>query len=368
MNPVRTYLKTSRPSKESIADFVKSLRSPKRNSKSQKSVGQFLDRLETGSEPCASFIKEASTAKVYKVCKHLGADKCSEECTAVKVPKDEFHDFDEGDMRAQRLLQEAVRDTPASAHFNRVLEVLPSPKGPVIVLEYEEQKMGFHTLADILENVEITEGIWKSINFQLISTLYIAQQRVPGFTHNDAHTENILIVPNTHSHICTVTSPAGRKLSHFASMLIKIIDFGQMLAASEKLQTRDGKAIWKDRLWQNKMIDFQRFATWTVWDLSVFDIKENETPEYFQKWISFVMRWLDPRFFVLKGNPDAQGQFLDNGKGMGLAPNKDGAEWMQKTYGPESSFGLGNMLDDPYFDEFVVPELRFSAQAKPKIR
>jgi hypothetical protein len=324
--------------------------------------------LDSGTEPCASFIKEASTAKVYKVCKHLGSGKCGVECTAVKVPKDASHDFDEGDIRAQRLLQDALKNTPAAEHFNRVLEVLDGPKGPVIVLEYEEQKMGFHTLADVLENVEITEGIWKSINFQLISTLFIAQQRVPGFTHNDAHTENILIVPNMHSHICTVTSPAGRKLSHFASTLIKIIDFGQMLAENESLQTRDGKLIWKGRLWQNKMIDFQRFATWTVFDLSVFEFKEKTNPQWFQNWLDFVMRWLDPRFLVLGKYPDAQGQFLDNRSGMGLAPNDKGVEWMQKTYGPDSAFGLGNMLDDPYFDEFVVTELHFSAQARPKIR
>jgi hypothetical protein len=139
-----------------------------------------------------------------------------------------------------------------------------------------------------------------------------------------------------------------------------------VLAADPKLQTQDGKLIWKDSLWKNKMIDFQRFATWVVFDFSVFEYNEKRFPAWFQSWMEFVLRWLDPRFFVL-GDSDAEGQFIDTRQGRGMAPNDEGIAWLNSNYGEDSPFGLGNMLDDPYFDSFLVPELRFSAQIKPRL-
>ena len=348
MKAIRSVLKSRNPNKKEISEFIRN--------------------VEAGAVPCSSFVAEASTAKVFKVCSmNKSTHQCGNDCVALKVPlKSASVDADSHDAKVQRVIQDAVKDTPAAAHFNRVLDVLPSDRGPVIVLEFEEKKLSFHTLADVLQNVEISEDLWRSVNFQLLSTLYIAQQRVPGFTHNDTHTENILVVPNTLSHVCSVTSPAGRQMTHFASMLIKIIDFGQVLATDPQLQTRDGKLIWKQVLWKNKMLDFQRFASWVVFDFSVYEFKEKRFPSWFQKWMEFVLRWLDPRFFVL-GDRDAEGQFINSKTGMGMAPNAEGIKWLQATYGKDSPFGLGNMLDDPYFDGFVVPELRFSAQIKPRL-
>jgi hypothetical protein len=335
----------------------------------KKQISEFIRNLEAGVVPCSSFVAEASTAKVFKVCNiNKSNHQCGSSCVALKVPSESASmEVDAHDAEVQRVIQEAVKDTAAAAHFNKVLRVLPSDQGPVIVLEFEEKKLTFHSLADVLQHVEISEELWRSVNFQLISTLYIAQQRVPGFTHNDTHTENILVVPNTHGHVCTVTSPAGRQMTHYANMLIKIIDFGQVLATNPKLQTRDGKLIWKNILWKNKMLDFQRFASWVVFDFSVYEFKEKRFPSWFQPWMDFVVRWLDPRFFVLEGNRDYEGQFINNRSGMGMAPNEEGVKWLQATYGEDSPFGLGNMLDDPYFDGFVVPELRFSAQIKPRL-
>lgn len=348
---VKSILKTRNPSKQEIAEF--------------------LEKVQSGTEPCASFVAQASTAKVFKVCS-LHKDKCTTDCVALKIPMAGTGlPFDTRSAQIQKAIQDAVQNTPAAAHFNRVLQVLPSPNGPVLVLEFEERKLTFHSLADVLQNVQMSEVLWRSINFQLLSTLYIAQQQIPGFTHNDTHTENILVVPNTNNHVCSVVTPAGRTLSHVATMLIKIIDFGQVLALDPKLQSRDGKLIWKRALWRNQMVDFQRFATWVVFDFSQFEFKEKQFPSWFEPWLAFVLKYLDPGFFVLKGNAVAgqrlDGRLIDFRKGRGMAPNEQGAEWLQANYGPESPFGLGSMLDDPYFDQFVVPELRFSMQIKPRL-
>lgn len=348
MKSVRALLKSRIPTKHEVSEFIRN--------------------LEANKVPCGSFVNQASTAKVYRVCnKHLNSNECGNQCVALKVPLDTVSlSTDSHDAKVQEMIQTAIKDTPAAAHFNRVITVLPSDRGPVIVLEYEEKKLTFHSLADVLTQVQISEDLWRSINFQLISTLYIAQLKVPGFTHNDTHTENILVVPNTTNHVCTVTSPMGRQLSHYSSMLIKIIDFGQVLATDPKLQTRDGKLIWKDLLWKNKMVDFQRFASWVLFDFSVLQ-KTETLPPWVEPWLDFVLRYLDPRFFVLGDEEDAQGQFIDTRSGRGFAPNEAGTKWLNDNFGEDSPFGLGNMLDDPYFDSYVTPELRFSAQIKPRI-
>jgi hypothetical protein len=350
MKGIRSLLSTRNPSKEDVSEFIR--------------------QLEANEVPCATFVNEASTAKVFRVCgTHKSPNQCSTKCVALKVPLlSKPSTNNSSDAKVQQEIQTAIKDTPAAAHFNRVLSVLPSDRGSVIVLEFEEKKLTFHSLSDVLTKVQISEALWKSINFQLISTLYIAQQKVPGFTHNDTHTENILVVPNTTNHVCTVVSPAGRQMSHYSSMLIKIIDFGQVLATDPKLQTKDGKLIWKPILWKNKMIDFLRFATWVVFDLEDFETNEQrDLPPWFAPWMEFVLRFLDPHFFALYKVPNADGKFIDTRVGRGMAPNDAGIAWMNANFGEDSPFGLGNMLDDPYFDGFVTPELRFSAQIKPRL-
>ena len=346
MKALRALLKARVPKKEEVSEFVQS--------------------VENGKVPCGTFVAQASTAKVFKVCGVHAEGRCGDDCVALKVPlQTKSRKVDSEDARIQREIQQALKDTTAAAHFNRVLDVLPSDRGPVIVLEFEDKILTFHTLADVLQSVDVSEMLWKSINFQLISTLYVAQQKIPGFTHNDTHTENLLVVPNSSGHVCSVVSPKGRTLTHVSNVLLKIIDFGQVLASDPKLRTRDGKALWMPLL-GNKMIDFQRFASWVVWDVQVFVYKEKRpVPVWYDAWFEFVVSWLDPRFFHI-GDPEAKAQFLDLRSGFGLQPNKFGIEYLEERYGPSSPFGLGDMLDDPYFDEFVEPELRFSAQIKPR--
>jgi hypothetical protein len=51
---------------------------------------------------------------------------------------------------------------------------------------------------------------------------------------------------------------------------------------------------------------------------------------------------------------------------LGMAPNDMGGQWLQEWYGPESKNGIGNMLDDPYFDIYEIKAPSFSAQIKPR--
>lgn len=331
---------------------------------SEAEVRQFVAELEKGTTPCSAFVDEASTANVYKVCPKKLSGECEvkKDCLAIKVAKkgSELSDI-ESDV--QKEITRIVKGSAAEAHFNKILDVLPTPNGPVIVTEFEQPRaQPFKKVSHLLQKADIAESLWKSINFQLLKTLYTAQQLIPGFTHNDTHTDNLLVVPNDTSHACVVTTPKGKRLAHFSTVLIRVIDFGQVLAKDESLQTPDGIAIWKETLFQNKMIDFLRFACWAVIDIGFSEERELKYPPWYQSWLDFILRYLDPRFFNV--TPGKEAAWAD--RSMGMAPTKEGAAWLQEWYGPDSENGLGNMLDDPYFNDLVLPELTFSAQIKPK--
>jgi hypothetical protein len=328
-------------------------------------VQRFIQELESGSYPCASFVAQASTAKVYKVCETHSQGKCTNKCLIVKSPKREDIQFDKKDISIHKKIQKAVRGTAAEKHINKLVDALSSPQGPIIVLEYEEpRKSKFLTLASILQNGDISPLFWKSINFQFIYTIAILQEQIPGFSHNDTHTENILIVPNPTGDTSLVLSPLGRKLLHSPNFLVKIIDFGQVLAADPSFQSNDGKIIWKATLWQNKMIDFIRFSVWVIFDVSRYEEQFKKLPDWYKEWLEFILRWIDPRFYILGSDADAQGQYLDKELSRGMAPNKEGCEWLQLNYGPTSYYSIASMLDDQYFDEFLVKDVQFSKEVK----
>lgn len=327
-------------------------------------VQRLVDSVTNGQTQCTSFIARASTAVVHKVCPVHSSGECGKDCFAIKtVNPEKNRPLNTKEAEVQKRITVAVQGSAAEAHFNKLVQLLPSQKGPVIVLEFETPRaVPFQSLSALLQKADISEQLWKSINFQLIKSIYAAQQRIPGFTHGDTHTQNILIVPNETSHACTITTPSGKRLAHFATLLIRIIDFGQVLALDDRFQTPDGLAIWKKNMFRNKMIDFVRFAVWATFDCAIREGEYMTYPEWYEPWLEFVYRWIDPRFFI-NGAPN-DGEFVD--PSMGMCPNEKGAQWLQEWYGPESTKGIGNMLDDPYFNEFTMPELKFSAHIKPK--
>jgi len=325
---------------------------------SSSAVEQFLTKVSTSKTQCTSFVAQASTAKVYKICKH--EEECTKECLAVKVNLPN-QPFDEKEVLVHEKITFLVKGTPAEAHFNKLIGILKGSKNEAIILQFEQPRaQPFQTLSQLLQKADISEELWRSINFQLIKTIYAAQQVIPGFSHNDTHTDNILVVPNETSHVCKIRSPKGRQLLHFGNVLIRIIDFGQVLATADDLQTRDGTTFYKHTVWKNKMIDFVRFAVWAIVDLSFYEEQQVEYPAWYQKWLEFVLRWIDPKFFVL----GKKAEYVD--PSLGMAPNDEGGKWLQEWYGPESKNGIGNMLDDPYFDAYEIKDPAFSAQIKPR--
>ena len=329
-------------------------------SKISSMLSLFSSLPKHGTKQCSQFVKEASTAKVFRACEH-GKSECSDECFAVKVIRK--GKYDEKEPKLQEYLTSRIKGTEAEAHFNKLYRILPAPEGEskTIVLEFEHPwAQNVSDLSTLLQNFDMTEKLWKAINFQVISAFATAQRRVPGFTHNDSHTSNILVTRNVgDEHVCSITSPKGRRMTTFSNMVIKIIDFGQALTFDPKYQTRDGLAFWKD-LMGNKMIDFHRFAVWSSFDIQMGALKQKsqglrqQYPAWFTEWRRFVSRWL-----VLQMMPDVDSSGRDREKGLwlsenALVPNTIGAAYLQQHYSATSKLGLADMLDDPYFDEYVI--------------
>jgi hypothetical protein len=201
--------------------------------------------------------------------------------------------------------------------------------------------------------------------------LTVAQRKVPGFTHNDTHCDNILCVRNVkNEHICAIVSDKGRTMTNYSNLLIKIIDFGQAMTPKPQYQTTDGKYIWKNML-GNKMIDFHRFAIWSANHIQLAVEEEYEAgkrlkyPNWYTNWRYFINRWIlpelmpdyNPQSNAIKFTAAYKNKWieLDNG----CIPNKSGEKYLNQYYGPKSKLGLSSILDDPYFDEFTYDDPKY---------
>lgn len=320
-----------------------------------------LDKLSSP-EGCTHFIAKASTSKVYRVCRDTSP--CGK-CLAVKIPiNDNSLDSKEADVGIQ--LTAAFKGTCAEVHFNKIRAIVPSSHGPLIISQYEEQVSGFSKVSDLLQQRKISKQLWKSINFQFIKAIYCAQLAVPWFSHNDTHTENVMLVPNDTNHTCIVTSPKGIQLAHHSNVILKIIDFGQVLAKDPRLQTDEGQQ-WKDRgLWGNKMLDYHRFLVWAIDDL--FFYNDSKEPDWYKEWLDFVLRFFTDRMIPDKFNPKDK-YYLDKreffhvtktGPSVKYIPTPLGSVYLQKYYGPRTSKSIGDMLDDDYFQEYRVDKISFT--------
>lgn len=333
-----------------------------------------LSNAKLSSNSCSEFIKAASTARVYRVCVPK-KKSCSGDCYAIKISQDNIK-FDCSEVKVQDYITDKVKGTEAEPHFNSVVKLLESSKlGKIIVLKFEHPwSRSVSSLTDLLRKFQMTERLWKSINFQLISALTIAQRCVPGFTHNDTHCDNILCVRNIKDeHICAIMSDKGRAMTNYSNLIIKIIDFGQAMTPNKKYQTYDGKYIWK-HLIGNKMIDFHRFAIWSAnhIQLASEDEKEHERrqtyPSWYVEWRTFINRWIRPEMMPDMKAPNFtafyKNKWIDFNNGC--IPTKDGEKYLNEFYGPKSKQGLSSLLDDPYFDEFTYKHsyLRISNEIK----
>ena len=264
---------------------------------------------------------------------------CSGRCVAVKVPKED-KDENEADVHAEITM--AVRGTEDEHHFNKLLKVEPSPTGPILTTEFEKGR----TLEVELEEKTISRDEWKGIVFQVLHILLLAQEIIPGFSHNDFHAGNIILVPNTGKrveHRCK-TLTKNFDMSIVPKRIVRVIDFGSATANAKRFQTHFGVRVFKNQI-GNKFVDFARFATMSVYYCTRRERHVGAYPSWYAEWLEFLSRWFDPRFFI-NGNPSST--FITQ-NGQRYLPA--GVKWLNEWYGPGSKYSLENVLEDEYFEE-----------------
>ena len=196
-------------------------------------------------DPC--FVGKGTYAFAYKTC--LGKNKCL--LFKVKRPNREF---DINEFRINQDAYQKVKTKSKPALVTQPQGVLGSSTNPLaFVFSYEENST---TLGEFLQKVKFTSEEFRAILFQIVLVLLHLQKALPGFTHNDLHTDNVLVV--THSSLQTFTY---KSITYKCKYSIRIIDFGQASTNSKK--TKDAEAIWSKVL-GNTMVDFLRLANWII--------------------------------------------------------------------------------------------------------
>ena len=269
---------------------------------------------------------------VYKVCprgcKHPG-------CVAVKVPKE---DTGTNEAKVHAAITAAVKGTEDEHHFNKLLSIKSSPTGPILTTQFEEGR----TLEIELEERVISRDEWKGIVFQILHILLVAQDAIPGFTHNDFHAGNIVLVPNTEKRRCT-TVTSNVNMSIVPKRIVRILDFGSATAYAKQYQTHTGLKLFRTQI-GNKFVDFARFATLSVYYCTRRERWVGTYPTWYAEWLEFLSRWFDPRFFI---NGNTTTTFITQ-NGQRYLPA--GVKWLNSWYGPDSKYSLENVLEDEYFE------------------
>lgn len=214
---------------------------------------QFLADLERkgsnksckSSDPC--FVGKGTYAFAYKTC--LAKNKCL--LFKVKRPN---RDFDINEYRINEDAFAKLKSKSKPVLVTQPQGVLGSSTNPLaFVFSFEENSM---TMGEFIQKVKFTEEEFKAIIFQVVFVLLNLQKGIPGFTHNDLHTDNVLVVKHS-----TPQTFSYRNLRFKCIYSIRIIDFGQ--ASTNARQTTDAQAIW-GRVLGNTMVDFLRLANWII--------------------------------------------------------------------------------------------------------
>jgi hypothetical protein len=259
--------------------------------------------------------------------------------------------FDVDAVRAHEFLTLRLRRTQAAAHFNKLVGYVKDKNSDrVAVASYYEllYYKDCPTLDDVIHKRKINALEWKALNFQFIAAFSKAQQRLPGFCHNDTHTKNLLLVPNSSDHVCYAFSAKRRRVALKSPFLLLAIDFDLMTIGDDKsfFGSEAGRTFFRFTP-GNTMIDFFRFAMSLK---HAFQDLYAKPPKFFQEWKSFVLRHLPPSFFMEGPHED----ILLNIDPNGGIPSESGGAYLQDMYGPSKPSGLLKLLDDSYFDELVL--------------
>lgn len=292
--------------------------------------------------------------RVYKSCTkqaNCSAKQCN--CVALKLTLIKQGLFDVDAVLAHELLTQRLRRTQGAAHFNKLIGFVKDKNSDrVAVASYYETLFykDCATLDDVIKTKKIGALEWKAITFQFISAFAKAQHRLPGFCHNDTHTKNLLLVPNSLNHVCYAFSAKRRKVALKSPFLLLAIDFDLMTIGNQEgfygFGSQAGREFFRYTP-GNTIIDFFRFA------MSLqhgFLDTYSKIPKFFQEWKSFVLRYLPPSF-LMEGPREDILLYIDPNGGI---PTQSGGALLQDLYGPQKPSALLKMLDDPYFDDLVV--------------
>lgn len=280
---------------------------------------------------------------------HRQCEKEACQCLAIKITRIQRHLFDLNAAKAHEIITDRMKHSQGAAHFNLLLGYFldshPSSSKVVLATEYEVNFFPTcKTLNDALVKHKIGAWEWKVINFQFISALLLAQERIRGFCHNDTHLQNLLLVPNTKHHVCRVKSGA-LKLSSESPFLVRLIDFD--LVTFHGGGSQAGKMFFKYTP-ENSMHDFFRFVSSAN---QLFYLKyPNKLPKYIKEWRKFVVKYLPPSLIYESSLRETEKMIDPNG---GIL-TRQGGNVLQDLYGPQHPSGLHLLLHDSYFEEFKV--------------
>jgi len=279
-------------------------------------------------DPC--FVGAGTYANAYKTCEEK---KCF--LFKIKKPKREF-DINEYTINLNAYKKLKSQKLPLVA---QPFGVLGSSKNPLAyIYTYEENSV---VLGKFLEHVNFSEFDFKAIIFQVASTLLHLQKGLPGFVHNDLHTDNVLVI--SHS---TAQTFHYKKLSFQSKYSIRIIDFGQ--ASTNTHKTKDALKIWSATL-GNTMIDFLRLSNWILLRLYK-KLRTNKSSQLKSSCANLLLLLSE---FVSKDcvknggkNNSVTGKFLSM---PWLCLNKLGEKFVNSLYSQRQKNAMELVLQDDYF-------------------
>jgi serine/threonine protein kinase len=300
---------------------------------------EFLDDLEkkgTGKsckshDPC--FVGKGTYAFAYKTC--LGKNKCL--LFKVKRPGREF------DINEYKINQDAfnkLRGKSKPALVTQPQGVLGSSTNPLaFVFTYEENSV---TLGEFIQKVKFSLEEFKAIIFQVVYVLLHLQKALPGFTHNDLHTDNVLVVKHA-----SEQSFSFRNVKFRCKYSIRLIDFGQ--ASTNARKTKDAQAIW-GRVLGNTMVDFLRLANWMI--ITLYKQIRRSKIVSLQSCTSGLLLLLSnyvSKDCVKNGGSTRDtrtGNFLSN---PWLCMNKQGEGYLNSLYSPHQKNAMELIIQDEFF-------------------
>ena len=283
-------------------------------------------------DPC--FVAAGTYANAYKTCLK---NKCF--LFKVRKPKRQF-DINEYliNMEGYKKLVR-LEKIPLIAQPYGVLGSSTDPLAYVYAFEENSEVLG-----KFLEFVNFTENEFRAIIFQVATVLAHLQNALPGFTHNDLHTDNVLVITHSKEQVFNYKS-----LKFKSKYSIRIIDFGQ--ASTNAKQTRDAVSIWGSTL-GNTMIDFLRLANWIL--LRLYKKLKFSTSKELRSTTSNFLILLSA--YVSKDCVKNGGDSRDNsltGKFLSvpwLSVNKIGQKYINSLYSQDKKNAMEQVLQNEYFN------------------